>query len=86
MQRQVDALTLRAPFDGQVGQVQVAQRANVAQNAPVLSVVDLSEFEVEIRIPESFARDLGIGMPAQIRSSRRRARTRRTSPRCRRKW
>jgi HlyD family secretion protein len=69
MRRQVDALTLRAPFDGQVGQVQVAQRANVAQNAPVLSVVDLTEFEVEIRIPESFARDLGIGMPAQIRSS-----------------
>jgi HlyD family secretion protein len=69
LQRQVDALTLRAPFDGQVGQVQVAQRSNVAQNAPVLSVVDLTEFEVEIRIPESFARDLGIGMPAQIRST-----------------
>ncbi|MUV12862.1 efflux RND transporter periplasmic adaptor subunit [Noviluteimonas gilva] len=69
IQRQVAALTLRAPFDGQVGQVQIAQRANVAQNAPVLSVVDLTEFEVEIRIPESFARDLGIGMPAEIRSS-----------------
>ena len=68
LQRQVDALTLRAPFDGQVGQVQVAQRANVATNAPVLGVVDLTEFEVEIRIPESFARDLAIGMPAQIRS------------------
>lgn len=66
LQRQVDALTLRAPFDGQVGQVQVAQRANVAANAPVLSVVDLSEFAVEIRVPESFARDLAIGMPAQI--------------------
>jgi HlyD family secretion protein len=68
LSRQVAALTLRAPFDGQVGQVQVAQRANVAQNAPVLSVVDLTEFEVEIRIPESFARDLGIGMPAEIRA------------------
>ncbi|HWI23542.1 MAG TPA: efflux RND transporter periplasmic adaptor subunit, partial [Lysobacter sp.] len=68
LRRQVDRLTLRAPFDGQVGQVQVAQRSNVAQNAPVLSVVDLSEFEVEIRIPESFARDLAIGMPAQITS------------------
>ena len=68
LQRQVDALTLRAPFDGQVGQVQVAQRANVAQNAPVLGVVDLSRFEVEIRVPESFARDLAIGMPAQITS------------------
>ncbi|RDZ26257.1 efflux RND transporter periplasmic adaptor subunit [Lysobacter silvisoli] len=67
-QRQVDALTLRAPFDGQVGQVQVAQRANVAINAPVLTVVDLAVFEVEIKVPESFARDLGIGMPAQITS------------------
>ncbi len=68
LQRQVDALTLRAPFDGQVGQVQVQQRANVAQNAPVLGVVDLSRFEVEIRVPESFARDLAIGMPAQLTS------------------
>ena len=68
LQRQVDALTLRAPFDGQVGQVQVAQRANVAAQAPVLSVVDLSKFEVEIKVPESFARDLAIGMPAQLTS------------------
>ncbi len=66
LQRQVDALTLRAPFDGQVGQIQVAQRQNVAANAPVLSVVDLTNFEVEIRVPESFARDLAIGMPAQL--------------------
>lgn len=69
VQRQVDALTLRSPFEGQVGQVQVAQRTNVGANAPVLTVVDLSEFEVEIRVPESFARDLGIGMPAQVRSA-----------------
>jgi HlyD family secretion protein len=66
LQRQVDALTLRAPFDGQVGQVMVAQRQNVAINAAVLSVVDLGVFEVEIKVPESFARDLAIGMPAQV--------------------
>ncbi|WP_334178988.1 efflux RND transporter periplasmic adaptor subunit [Pseudoxanthomonas sp.] len=68
VQRQVDALTLRAPFDGQVGQVQAVQRSNVAINAPVLSVVDLSVFEVEIKVPESFARDLAIGMPATLTS------------------
>ena len=68
LQRQVEALTLRAPFDGQVGQVQISQGTNVAINAPILSVVDLSEFEVEIRVPESFARDLGIGVPAQVTS------------------
>lgn len=66
LRRQVEALSLRAPFDGQVGQVMIAQRANVADNAPVLSVVDLSVFEVEIKVPESFARDLGIGIPAEI--------------------
>ena len=43
-----------------------AQRSNVALNAPVLSVVDLSVFEVEFKVPESFARDLAIGMPAQV--------------------
>jgi HlyD family secretion protein len=69
LQRQVDALTLRAPFDGQVGQVQIQQGTNVAANAPILSVVDLSMFELEIKVPESFARDLGIGMPAQVTSS-----------------
>src|SRR5690606_6294214 len=40
----------------------------VAINAPILSVIDLSVFEVEIRVPESFARDLSIGVPAQISS------------------
>ncbi len=69
LQRQVDALTVRAPFDGQIGQVQIPQGTNVATNAPILSVVDLSLFEVEIKVPESFARDLAIGMPAQIASS-----------------
>src|SRR5690606_18900480 len=68
LRRQVDALTLRAPFDGQVGQVQIAQGTNVAANAPILGVVDLSQFEVEIKVPESFARDLGIGMPAEVTS------------------
>ena len=69
LQRQVDALTLRAPFDGQVGQLMIAQRANVVANAAVLSLVDLSVFEVEIKVPESFARDLGIGIPAEITSN-----------------
>ena len=66
LQRQVDALVIRSPVDGQVGQLLVAQRANVAINAPVLSVVDLTAFELEIKVPDSFARDLAIGMPAEI--------------------
>lgn len=71
LQRQVDALAIRAPFDGQVGQVFVPQRANVQANAPLLSVVDLTRFEVEIKVPESFARELSIGVPAQLTGNNR---------------
>ena len=68
VERQVDALTLRAPFDGQVGQIQATQHTNVAANAPILGVVDLSRFEIEIKVPESFARELSLGIPAQLTS------------------
>jgi HlyD family secretion protein len=67
LERQVAALQIQSPVDGQVGQLLVAQRASVAANAPVISVVDLGAFELEIKVPDSFARDLGIGMAAEIR-------------------
>jgi len=64
--RQVDELKVRSPVDGQVGQLIVQQRANVAANAPILTVVDLSALEVEVQVSEVFAHDLAIGMPAEI--------------------
>lgn len=64
--RQVDELKLRSPVDGQVGQLIAQQRASVAASAPILSVVDLSALEIEVRIPEVFAHDLSAGMSAQI--------------------
>jgi HlyD family secretion protein len=67
--RQVDELKVRSPVDGQVGQLLVQQRANVAANAPILTVIDLSALEVEVQIPEVFAHDLSIGMPAEVRDS-----------------
>jgi len=71
LERQVAALQIQSPVDGQVGQLMVAQRASVAANAPVISVVDLSAFELEIKVPDSFARDLGLGMAAEIREGTR---------------
>src|SRR6185295_13453158 len=60
----------------------VAQRASVAANAPVITVVDLGAFELEIRVPDSFARDLAGGMPAEITSAATKynARVRSVSP------
>jgi HlyD family secretion protein len=82
LERQLDALVIRSPVDGQVGQLLVAQSANVAANAPVLRVVDLTAFELAIEVPDSFARDLAIGMPAQIEARGReyRARVRSVAP------
>lgn len=69
LQRQVDELKLRSPVAGQVGQLLVQQKSNVASNAGVLTVVDLSAMEVEVPVPETFARELAIGMPAQIQNA-----------------
>ncbi len=69
LERQVDELKLRSPVDGQVGQLIAQQRAAVALNAPILTVVDLSALEIEVQVPETFAHDLAIGMPAEIRDS-----------------
>ncbi|HSE11468.1 MAG TPA: HlyD family efflux transporter periplasmic adaptor subunit [Rudaea sp.] len=66
LQRQVDLLKVRAPVSGQVGQLLVQQKANVAANAALLTVVDLSALEIELQVPEVFAHDLAIDMPAEI--------------------
>jgi len=66
LSRQVDQLKVRAPVTGQVGQLLVQQKSNVAANTGLLVVVDLSALEVELQVPEVFAHDLAIGMPAEI--------------------
>ncbi len=66
LKRQVAALQIRSPVDGRVGEVQVTDRATVAKDAALLTVVDLSALEVQIQVPESEAHDLAPGMAADI--------------------
>lgn len=66
LQRQVDALAIRSPVNGIVGELLVDQKAAVAKDTPVMSVVDLTRFEIDAEIPESYADDLAIGMAAEI--------------------
>lgn len=68
LERQVSELTLLSPVTGIVGNLLVNQKTNVARNQPVLSVVDLTAFEVEIQIPEAYVADLAIGMTAEVRT------------------
>jgi HlyD family secretion protein len=73
LKRQVDELTIRSPVTGIVGNLQVDQKEAVSRNQPVMAVVDLSAFEVEANVPESYADDLGLGMAAEIRIGTRAA-------------
>lgn len=38
----------------------------MSANQPLITVVDLGAYEVEVRIPEAYADDLGIGMAAEV--------------------
>ncbi|GAA0360715.1 HlyD family efflux transporter periplasmic adaptor subunit [Bowmanella denitrificans] len=66
LQRKVDELTLRSPVNGIVGNLAVQDKNQVTRHQAILSVVDLSQFELEVAIPESYADDLAIGMDAQV--------------------
>ena len=57
---------MRSPVDGVVGTLSVADRSVVAANTALMTVVDLSQLEVELEIPESYADDLGLGMTAEV--------------------
>jgi HlyD family secretion protein len=72
LRRQVDGLQVRSPVSGQAGQIQVADGANVVKSAPLLTVIDLSALEVEIRMPEALARDVVPGKPAELEGAGRR--------------
>ena len=69
LRRQVDELSINSPVSGIVGDLLVEQKAAVARDMPVMAVVDLSRFEIDAMIPESYADDLAVGMTAEILAS-----------------
>jgi len=66
LRRQVQDLTVRSPVDGRVGAVAIQDRAQVANGAALLTVVDLKALEVEVQVPESEAHELTTGMTADL--------------------
>jgi HlyD family secretion protein len=49
-----------------VANLAAAEKASVTENAPLLTVVDLTAFEVEFQVADVYARDIKPGMAAQI--------------------
>jgi HlyD family secretion protein len=66
LERRVAELTVRAPFDGLVASLDVQDRDAVAPNAPILTVVDLSRFEIEVGVPDAYAGEVSAGTPGRI--------------------
>ena len=66
LERQVGELEMRSPVNGIVGNLLVEQKTALAANQPVMAVVDLTAFEVEAQVPESYADDLGLGMASEV--------------------
>ncbi|MEQ3696193.1 MAG: HlyD family efflux transporter periplasmic adaptor subunit [Pseudomonadales bacterium] len=66
VQRRMDALAVRSPVDGAVGNLLVSDQSRIPSGTPILSVVDLSAYEVELQISDVYGDDLGIGMPVTV--------------------
>jgi HlyD family secretion protein len=66
LQRRVAELEMKSPVDGIVGTLAANERASIAQNAAVISVIDLSALEVEFQVPESYGDDLALAMAAEV--------------------
>ncbi|HZF26429.1 MAG TPA: HlyD family efflux transporter periplasmic adaptor subunit [Steroidobacteraceae bacterium] len=71
IKRRVDQLTLHSPVDGMVGTLAVEQKGAVAENAPMVTVIDLTALEIEFQVPESYADDLSLGMAAEVNYGQR---------------
>jgi len=62
----VEALTLKSPVPGIVATLTQQERAQVAENAPLVTVVDLTALEIEFQVAESYANEIRAGMNAEI--------------------
>ena len=66
LKRRVDELNVRSPVSGMVANLGQPEKARIAESAPVVTVVDLSAFELEFQVAETYARDIKSGMAAEI--------------------
>ncbi|MEL0653791.1 efflux RND transporter periplasmic adaptor subunit [Pseudoalteromonas issachenkonii] len=65
--RKVSNLSIKATVTGIVGNLLVQQKAAVTQSQPLMTLVDLSNFEAELQVPESYANELGLGMEVELK-------------------
>lgn len=66
LQRKVDELAITSPVAGIVGNWLVEQKAKTNSNESLMMIVDLSAYEAELQVPETYADEIGLGMTVEI--------------------
>ncbi|BFT30992.1 HlyD family efflux transporter periplasmic adaptor subunit [Alteromonas sp. D210916BOD_24] len=66
LERQLVNLTIKASVSGVVGNVLIQPNALVAKNELLMTLVDLSAYEAQLSVAESYAAELGIGMDVEL--------------------
>jgi HlyD family secretion protein len=66
LKRRLDDLTVRSPVSGMVATLAQTDQSYVPQNAPLLTVVDLSALAIQFQVAESLADGIAAGVPAEI--------------------
>ena len=69
--RQVDELAIRSPVAGLVSRVAIKDRDSVTAGQEIITVVDLSAFEVEVMIPEIYSDEITAGVEVVIHYDKR---------------
>ncbi|MBD1582824.1 efflux RND transporter periplasmic adaptor subunit [Pseudoalteromonas sp. S16_S37] len=67
LERKVNNLDIKASVTGIVGNLLVQPQALVSQNQALMTLVDLSAFEAQLQVPESYANELGLGMQVELK-------------------
>ncbi|HMK69047.1 MAG TPA: HlyD family efflux transporter periplasmic adaptor subunit, partial [Stellaceae bacterium] len=66
LERRVGELAIRSPVNGMVANLAQQDKADIAANSPVVTVVDLSAFELEFHVAETYAHEVKPQMRAVI--------------------
>lgn len=66
LERQLDNLHIKASVSGVVGNVLTTPNALVDKNEPLMTLVDLSAYEAQLSVAESYAGEIGIGMDVEL--------------------
>jgi HlyD family secretion protein len=66
LERQLANLRIKASVSGIVGNVLIQPNALVAKNELLMTLVDLTAYEAQLSVAESYAGELGIGMDVEL--------------------